>query len=371
MSNKRVKFLVFSASYPYRGGISDSTHSLCNELIKNNLKTEVWTFSLLYPKLIFPGKTQYSNEKYHQKFVIKRLINTVNPFNWIRTSIRVNKLNPEFLILRYWSPILCIPYFIIGLLLNKKIKVVGLIDNWDNHEKIPLEGLLRGLLVRICNSFITFSDNVGDQIKLITKKKVVSLFHPINLNLPEIKNKVNAKKDLGLDNSNYVSFIGLIRKYKGLEILIDSLKYLKNENIKLIIAGEFYEPIDKYLNIIKELDLSEKVLIKNNFLDSEKIRDYICASDIVIQPYIKASQSGITPVSYFYNTPLIVSNISGLKEIIRKDKSGEVFDKTSENLSKAIKNTIKVDKLETYISNIKKSKMKYTWSRFVQELKKI
>jgi glycosyltransferase involved in cell wall biosynthesis len=371
MSNKRVKFLVFSASYPYRGGISDSTHSLCNELIKKNLSTEVWTFSLLYPSLIFPGKTQYSNEKYHQSFVIRRLINTINPLNWIRTSLRVNNLNPEFLILRYWSPILCIPYFVIGIFLNKKIKVIGLIDNWDNHEKIPLEGLLRKLMVKICHSFITFSDNVGDQLKESTKKKVVSLFHPINLDLPEIKNKENAKKDLGLDNCNYVSFIGLVRKYKGLEVLIDSFKYLKDVNVKLIIAGEFYEPIDRYLNIIKELDLGDKIIVENNFLDSNKIRDYICACDIVIQPYIKASQSGITPVSYFYETPLIVSNIKGLKEIIKRDNSGEVFDKTSENLSKAIKNSLKNDNLEAYKANIRKSKTDYTWSRFIQELEKI
>ena len=121
---------------------------------------------------------------------------------------------------------------------------------------------------------------------------------------------------MGLDNCSYVSFIGLVRKYKGLEVLIDSFKYLKDMNIKLIIAGEFYEPIDRYLNIIKELDLGDKIIVENNFLNSNKIRDYICACDIVIQPYIKASQSGITPVSYFYETPLIVSNVKGLKEII-------------------------------------------------------
>ena len=371
MINKRVKFLVFSASYPYRGGISDSTHSLCNELIKKNLSTEVWTFSLLYPSLIFPGKTQYSNEKYHQSFVIRRLINTINPLNWIRTSLRVNNLNPEFLILRYWSPILCIPYFVIGIFLNKKIKVIGLIDNWDNHEKIPFEGSLRMLVVQICNSFITFSDNVGDQLKEITNKRVVSVFHPINLDLPKIKIKQNAKKDLGLDNSKYVSFIGLIRKYKGLEVLINSFKYLKDENIKLIIAGEFYDPVDRYLNIIKDLDLVDKIIVENNFLDSKKIRDYICACDIVIQPYIKASQSGITPVSYFYETPLIVSNVKGLKEIVQKDKSGQVFDKTSKSLAKAILNSLKDDKQKVYRANILKSKTKYTWSRFIQELEKI
>lgn len=371
MSNKRVKFLVFSASYPYRGGISDSTHSLCNELIKKGLNTEVWTFSLLYPSLIFPGKTQYSNEKYNQKFKIRRLINTINPFNWIRTSMKVNNLNPEFLILRYWSPILCIPYFVIGIFLNKNIKVIGLIDNWDNHEKIPFEGLLRMLIVQICNSFITFSDNVGDQLKESTNKRVVPLFHPINLDLPKIKIKQNAKKDLGLDNSKYVSFIGLIRKYKGLEVLINSFKYLKDENIKLIIAGEFYDPVDRYLNIIKDLDLVDKIIVENNFLDSKKIRDYICACDIVIQPYIKASQSGITPVSYFYETPLIVSNVKGLKEIVQRDKSGQVFDKTSESLAKAILNSLKDDKQKVYRANILKSKTKYTWSRFIQELEKV
>ena len=113
------------------------------------------------------------------------------------------------------------------------------------------------------------------------------------------------------------------------------------------------------------------IIVENNFLDSIKIRDYICACDIVIQPYIKASQSGITPVSYYYETPLIVSNVKGLKEIIKRDNSGEVFDKTSENLSKAIINSLKNDNQETYKANIRKSKTEYTWSRFIQELEKI
>ena len=121
----KIKFLVFSAAYPYRGGISDSTHSLCNELIKSGVNTEVWTFSLLYPSFLFPGKSQYSNEGYVQNFKITRVINTMNPFNWIRVSKMANKIMPESIILRYWSPILVFPYFFIGLLLNKKNK-----NNW-------------------------------------------------------------------------------------------------------------------------------------------------------------------------------------------------------------------------------------------------
>ena len=146
---------------------------------------------------------------------------------------------------------------------------------------------------------------------------------------------------------------------------------MKNENIKLIIAGEFYDPIDKYLNQINKLGLKEKVIIINNFLESSKIRDYVCASDLIVQPYTRASQSGITPVAYFYDTPLVVSNINGLKEIIQRDKSGEVFNNSAKELSIAILNTIKNDKQELYISNIRKAKIKYTWLRFIKELEKI
>ena len=367
----KIKFLVFSAAYPYRGGISDSTHSLCNELINSGINTEVWTFTLLYPSFLFPGKSQYSNEEYDQKFKIHRLINTVNPFNWIKISKMANKVMPDSIIFRYWSPILVLPYFFIGLFLNKEIKVIGLIDNWDNHEKVPFEKLLRKFFLYTCEKFITMSDNVGRQVEKSTNKKVLSLFHPINLNLPKPEDKKTAKINLELNDKIYISFIGLIRKYKGLETLIRSMKLIDRNDIKLIIAGEFYEPVDKYLNLINDLDLNDKIIINDSFLDSKMIRDYICASDLIIQPYLKASQSGITPLCYYYGTPSVVSNIEGLKEIILRDKSGAIFKKTDENLSKVILESLEKEKNNLYRQNIKKSKVKYSWISFIKELQKL
>ena len=367
----KVKFLVFSAAYPYRGGISDSTHSLCNELTRSGIIVEVWTFSLLYPSILFPGKSQYSNSRYEQNFKITRLINTINPFNWIKVSKMVNNTLPDTIIMRYWSPILIFPYFFISIFLNKKIKVIGLIDNWDNHENVPFEKLLRKLFLNTCDTFISMSDNVGKQLEKSTSKKVISLFHPINLHLPKPVSKSIAKVNLGLDENTYISFVGLIRRYKGLETLISSMKLIKRNDIKLIIAGEFYEPVDKYLNLIKNLDLNDKIIINNTFLDSKMIRDYICASDLVIQPYIKASQSGITPLCYFYETPSVVSNIKGLKDIILKDKSGTTFEKTPENLSIAILESLEDERNNQYIINIKKTKLEYSWSSFIKELQKL
>ena len=367
----KIKFLVFSAAYPYRGGISDSTHSLCNELINYGITTEVWTFSLLYPSFLFPGKSQYSNEEYDQNFKIIRLINTINPFNWIKVSKMANNTMPDTIILRYWSPILLFSYFFIRIFLNKKIKVIGLIDNWDNHEKVPFEKLLRKLFLNICDTFISMSANVGKQLEKSTNKKVISLFHPINLNLPKPVSKSIAKVNLGLDDITYISFVGLIRRYKGLETLIRSIKLINRNDIKLIIAGEFYEPIDKYLNLMKDLDLNDKIIINNKFLDSKMIRDYICASDLIIQPYMKASQSGITSLCYFYETPSVVSNINGLKEIIHRDKSGTTFEKTPENLSTAILESLGEERNNYYRINIKKSKGEYSWLSFIKELQKL
>ena len=367
----KINFLVFSAAYPYRGGISDSTHSLCNELIKSGVNTEVWTFSLLYPSFLFPGKSQFSNEVYDQNFKITRLISTINPLSWIKVSKMANKIMPDSIVLRYWSPILALPYFFIGLFLNKQIKVIGLIDNWDNHEKVPFEKLLRNFFLNTCDKFISMSDNVGEQLKRSTNKKVLSLFHPINLNLPKREEKKTAKINLGLNDKTYISFIGLVRKYKGLETLIRSMKLISRDDIKLIIAGEFYEPVEKYLNLINDLDLNEKIIIDNKFLNSKMIRDYICASNLIIQPYIKASQSGITPLCYFYETPLVVSDIKGLKEVVLRDKTGAIFKETAENLSSVILESLEKEKNYNYKQNIKKSKEKYSWLTFIKEFQKL
>ena len=365
-----IDYLIISAAYPYRGGISDSTHSLVNQMSNQNISCEVWTFKLLYPKLFFPGKTQYSQEVFKSDFKIVREISTLNPINWIITAQKINKIGPTKIILRYWTPLLSISYFIISCLLNNKTKVIGLVDNWSGHEKILFEGFFRKLFIKSCDRFISFSENVAENLKNNTNKKVLPLFHPINDHLPNKISKDEALYNLNLPSKKYILFIGLIRKYKGVESLIKAFHYVSKEhkNLRLIIAGEFYDDITIYKKLIKRKGIEDIVIIDDNFLESSKIRDYICVSDIVVQPYKKASQSGITPVAYFYDKPLVVSNIEGLKEIIIEDQSGEIFDETPANLAIAIKSSINPESNKNYSNNIAKSKVKYSWSRFVKKI---
>ena len=365
-----IDYLIISSAYPYRGGISDSTHSLVNQMSNQNISSEVWTFKLLYPKLFFPGKTQYSKEVLKSNFKIVRQINTLNPINWILSARKINKISPKKVIFRYWTPLLSLSYFTISRLLNNRTKVIGLVDNWTGHEKILFEGVFRRLFIKSCDSFISFSKNVGKKLKNSTNKEVLSLFHPINDDLPNKISKDEALSNLDLPSRKYILFIGLIRKYKGVESLIKAFHYAskEHENLRLIIAGEFYDDINIYKRLIKRKDLEDKVIIDNDFLKSSKIRDYICISDLIIQPYKKASQSGITPLAYYYDKPLVVSNIEGLKEIIIEDQSGEIYSETPANMAIAIKNCINPESNRTYSNNIAKSKLKYSWLRFVEKV---
>jgi len=365
-----IDYLIISAAYPYRGGISDSTHSLVNQMSSQNIYCEVWTFKLLYPKIFFPGKTQYSKEVLKSDFKIVRQINILNPINWIITAKKINKIGPKKIIFRYWTPILALSYFVISWILNNKIKVIGLVDNWSSHERIFFESFFRKFFIKSCDSFISFSENVGEKLKNNTRKKVLPLFHPINDHLPNKISKDQALSNLNLPSKKYILFIGLIRKYKGVETLIKAFYYVskENEDLNLIIAGEFYDDITIYNKLIKRKDIEDKVIIDDNFLESSKIRDYICVSDLIVQPYKKASQSGITPVAYFYDKPLVVSNIKGLKENIINDKSGEIFDETPYNLAISIKNCINPENNRNYSNNISESKRKYSWSRFIKKI---
>ena len=365
----KIKFLVFSAAYPYRGGISDSTHSLCNELIKSGVNTEVWTFSLLYPSFLFPGKSQFSNEGYVQNFKITRVINTMNPFNWVRVSKMANKIMPESIILRYWSPILVFPYFFIGLLLNKRIKIIGLIDNWDNHEKVPFEKLLRKFFLNTCEKFITMSDNVGRQVEKSTDKKVLSLFHPINLNLPKPMDKKIAKVNLGLSDKTYICFVGLIRKYKGLDLLLDALPNFP-ENVELIVAGEFYDYASEYKAQISKLGIGNKVHFFSDFIPKNKVNLFFSACDMVVQPYKSATQSGVAQIAYHFNKPILVTNVGGLPEIVPHKKVGYVVDVHSDAIVEAVNDFYAQNRELYFIENARIEKEKYSWSNMASHILK-
>jgi len=368
MINTSPKILILGPAPPYRGGISDTNYLLYKTLNKHGIKTFLWTFKVQYPSFLFPGKSQFLKDS-HENF--NRKIHSYSPWNWKKVAYEINVMQPEKVIFRYWTPFLAFCWSGITKFLNKNIEILGMVDNWIPHEKNILDSYMNKKFGKRCSRFVTFSDNVANNISKNFKNPLFCGFHPISNDLPAPISKNKAKEKLGLKKDvTYVLFTGLIRKYKGLNILIEafSLKELREKNIELIVAGEFYDSLKKYKQIIDKLNLKNKIHIFPKYHSFKVLRDFFCASEIVALPYITASQSGIIPMAYFYKKPLLVSDVNGLKEIILEDKTGKVVPTNSKGFSESIINDFNIEKLKFYKKNIIDAISKYSWDSFIIKL---
>jgi len=358
-----MNIVVIGPLYPYRGGISDTNKELCESLISSGHEVEIINFKLLYPRFLFPGKTQFQQSIENTNLTSHRIINTVNPINWIWVIKKINELKPDLLISIYWTGLLSPSYYIINKLVSNKIKKIGIIHNVISHEKRLAEKKLLKLYLGGLDKYFTLSKNVLDQIKKISKKpKGVNLFHPLLDKFGIKEDKIISKKILGLNNDNeYILFFGLIREYKGLETLIKSMPKVveNNPNVKLLIVGENYISMKKYYQLIEKLNISKNILVKNVFIENDKIKHWFSSSELVIIPYKTASQSGITSLSFQFEIPTVSSNINGLNELIEDNKTGYLFNRNPDELALKINYALKSSR-KNVINNIIKLKKELT-----------
>ena len=336
---KNLDYLLIGPAYPFRGGIAETQHQLALALQKKGRKVELLTFRNLYPKILFPGKTQFSHEIVPEKLKITRLMHAYNPFYWRRVLRYVESCSPKFVVFRYYTPFLAMSYGWIAKRLSEKIIKVALVDNWIPHEKNIFDNDLNNFFGKQIDFFTTLSEFVAKQINNQYKKPIWSGFHPINENLLPIINQDEIRRKLNWEQStNYVLFFGLIRKYKGLDLLIKSFstKILRNKNIKLYVAGECYENPKKYFKLVEKLKLRNKIILDFKFMNKKQIQNLFSGADIIAQTYTTGTQSGVTPIAYHYRKPILISNINGLKNPIVKDKTGEVVENDPQSIAHGI-----------------------------------
>ena len=366
MQGKKLDYLFLGPSKPFRGGIAETQNYLAEEISLKGFDVEIWTFTKLYPKILFPGKSQFDESKIQKnKLKSKRVIHAYNFFKWKSVAEKINFLGPKIVVFRYWTPLISPCWWYIKRNLDTSIKTVGLIDNWEHHEPKIWDKKLNSCFGNSMDMIATFSEAVANQIKKTTKRKVLTGFHPIpSENEFETSNAGHGNTC----ESSYVLFFGLIRKYKGLETLINSMKY--NHNFKLLIVGEFYDDKKKYLNLIEKLKLKERIDIVDKFVRNDEIRNYFLKSKAVILPYKTASQSGVISLAYLFEKPIVVSNLEGLTSYVKYDNSGVVFNNTSKGLAKAISVVLDKTNNSLFSKNIGKNKKKYSWNKFADELVK-
>ncbi len=353
---------------PYRGGISMFNHSLGNALAENH-KVHRVSFSLQYPKSLFPGKSQFFDFEGEPS---ERLINAVNPLSWRKTAKWINKINPDAVVFQYWMPFFAPGFTSIAKKVKRACgaKIIVNCNNITAHEPKMTDQLMTANFFRYCDSFMVMSETVERDLKSIEPDPIYRKSpHPLYDVFGDPIDKVKAKRQLEINEEKVILNFGLIRDYKGLDILIQSAKILKTQltNFKILVVGECYGDEESYINLAKKNDVMDVIDFRFEFVSNEKVHEYFCASDVVVLPYKTATQSGVVPIAYHFDRPVVVSNVGGLPEIVESGKSGFICKPTPEDIGKGIIQYFN-ESSEGFTSFISEYKKQFSWTNYAHTL---
>ena len=367
------KVVIIGPGHPLRGGLATFNQRLAKEFITQGDDCYICSFSLQYPSFLFPGTTQYSTEPAPADIKIVSWINSMNPLNWIIVGNRLKKEKPDLVVVRYWLPIMgpALGTILRRVKKNKHTKIVCIADNVIPHEHRPGDIAFTKYFLKSCDAFITMSEKVLEDLRQFEKAKpALVVKHPLYDTFGEIISKQEAREKLGLDsNEPIVLFFGFIRKYKGLDLLLEAMsdERIKKAGIKLLVAGEFYEDAKQYQEQIDKLGIRNQLILKTDFIPDSEVKYYLCAADAVIQPYRNATQSGVTPLAYHFEKPMIVTNVGGLPSLVANEKAGLVTEPEPRAIATAILKFYQLG--ETYfIPHLRSEKQKYNWASLINAI---
>ncbi|MFQ5717140.1 MAG: glycosyltransferase [Nitrospinales bacterium] len=372
-----MKIALIGLTFPYRGGISHFTTTLFRYLQKKH-SVRLISFSRLYPDLLFPGKTQFDFSGSAFKVsdaATAAAIDTVNPFTWIKTFLFIKRFRPRKVVFMWWSPVLAPCYFAIATLLKwfGASQSIFYCHNVFPHENNFLARRLTRLALGAADGFLTHADSDAATLRRVfpgvPAKKT---FHPLYDIFPKkgISQK-DARKALAMDErSNVILFFGHIRKYKGLDILIKALsKVAKELDCALVIAGEFYEPKEKYLRIISEEGLEKNIVVHDRYIANDAMETYFAAADILALPYRSGSQSGVVQIAYHFGKPVVSTQVGGLPEVVEPGRTGYLVPPENPHaLAEAILRFYQERGAIDFAANIQTYKTKFSWDSAVEAI---
>ena len=372
-----MKVIIVGPGHPLRGGIANFNEALCRSFIQGGEEASIYSFSLQYPKLFFPGKTQYDDGAAPGDITIKTKINSINPFNWWKVASTIRKEKPDLVIVRFWLPFLapCLGTIVRLIKKDKKIKVIAITDNVIPHEKRIGDNAFIRYFVKACDAFVVMSKAVlNDLTKFTDNPNKIFSPHPVYDIFGDKIDRDEARKKLSLEKKGkYVLFFGFIRKYKGLDLLLEAMNddKLKTLGIKLIVAGEFYEDEKMYQKMIKDYALKDSVILHTHYIPSEEVKNYFSAVDMVVQPYRSATQSGVTQIAYHFDLPMLVTDVGGLSEMVPHNKAGYVVPVSPKAIASALFDFYTHDREKAFKEEVNSFKKNFEWPAFVANVKSI
>lgn len=369
----RITFL--GPAYPYRGGIATIIERLAGVFAARGARVDIMTFSVQYPAWLFPGRSQFRDGPAPPGLHIERSVNTVNPFNWLRVGRRIRRQSPDAVILKYWTPFMAPAFGAIARVAKRRggrTKFLVQLDNIIPHERRWFDRLLTRWFVGSMDGFIYMSEQVGrDLAGFDDSRPRLYSPHPVFDHFGEPVPRAHAAKALKLDPSaQYVLFFGLVRPYKGVDILIDAWSsYINVDKKKLLIVGEFYDDVEKYKKQIAALGLEDDIILRDGFVGDDEIPLWFSLADLLVLPYRSATQSGVTQIAFHFNTPMVVTNVGGLPEIVRDGVTGYVCEPTPESLAAAIDKFFTSGK--SLRENFPAEKKRFSWEAAAEALEQL
>lgn len=370
------KIVIIGPAHPLRGGLATFNQRLAKEFLEQGHDCTIYSYSLQYPSFLFPGTSQFSDSAAPEDLKIRTVINSVNPLNWIKVGNELKALKPDLILVRYWLPFMgpALGTILRRVKKNRFTKIIAITDNVIPHEKRPGDTPFTKYFLGACHGFVTMSEKVMQDLKtFVSNKPARQLHHPLYDNFGSIISKEEARKHLGIDQQQkIVLFFGFIRKYKGLDLLFDAVSVLKEKYKdevlpKILVAGEFYEDEQPYKDQVAKLGISENIILRTNFIPDEEVKYFLCAADTVIQPYRNATQSGVTPLAYHFEKPMIVTNVGGLPSLVPHMEVGIVTEPDAASLAEAIHRFYELGE-DFFITHLRREKQQYSWSRFVSSI---
>jgi len=371
--------VIVGPAHPLRGGLATYNERLARELMLKNHVT-LLTFSLQYPNFLFPGQSQFSDDLKPEDLSIDIALNSINPLNWFLVGRKYKKIKPDILIFRYWMPFFgpCFGTFARIVKSNHHTQIIAITDNIIPHEKRFFDTPFSKYFLPVLDGAVAMSRKVLQDLQDFPLSKPVKKTgyhaHPLYDNFGRSVSKSEACESLGLDeNKRYILFFGFIRNYKGLDILLEAMSLLPEslKDVNLLVAGEYYEDSAPYDEIIAQKQLENRIELHTKFIPNDDVRLYFSAADIVAQPYRNATQSGVSQIAYHFETPMIITNVGGLSELVPHGEAGWVCEPMAESLAAAIVSMYVPKRLDYIRNSLKELKKQFSWPSMVKALEEV
>lgn len=369
--------VILGSAWPLRGGgLSTFNERLAREFKRKGYSVTIYTFSLQYPSLLFPGKSQYSEERPPDDLDIRVRVNSINPFNWLRVGNELRRLRPHLLVVRFWLPFMgpSLGTICRQVRKNRHTSIICIADNIIPHEGRPGDKWLTKYFLSSPHAFITMSKQVLEDLRKFREQGPAKLVeHPLYDNFGPLIPMAEAREHLGIPlQEHIILFFGFIRHYKGLDILLEAMSRqpLKDMTVKLLVAGEFYQDSKPYLDQIRNLGIGNSVLLHTEFIRDDEVKYYCCAADLIVQPYRSATQSGVTPLAYHFEKPMVVTNVGGLPAMVRDGVTGLIAEPNAESIAQRIAEALNGG-TDRFLPGIREEKKKYSWSKLVKAIEEI